>query len=79
MLNDKPCGKCKNFDRIIFGNDTRKSRHGWCAVNSVYPFKEQAGQTFPRGVKRAAKGALAAPTIVATTETVTGCSRFSPN
>ena len=76
--NDKPCSTCFHFDRIIFGNDTRRTRHGWCAVQSVYPNKEQHGQIFPRGVARAASGALASPVIMQAAEVVTGCSRYRP-
>ena len=76
--NDKPCGACKHFDRIVFGDGTRKPRHGWCAVKSIYPHKEQHGQIFPARVTRAAQGALASPHIVQADEVVINCNRFNP-
>lgn len=75
-LNVRPCVTCAHFDRIIFGDGTRKTRHGWCAVTSLYPYKEQEGQIFPPGVKRAPKGSLALPVIVAAEETVVNCPNF---
>jgi len=77
-VNEHPCVKCSHFDRIIFGDGTRKPRHGWCAVKSVYPHKEQQGQIFPSHVTRAAPGALASPYIVQADEVVPNCARFSP-
>ncbi len=77
-VNEQPCVKCSNFDRIVFGDGTRKARHGWCAVKSIYPHKEQQGQVFPRNVVRAEEGALASPVIVQADEVVANCVRFSP-
>ena len=67
------CMSCAHFDRIVFGDGTRKPRHGWCAAKSVYPCHEQQGQIFPLGVKRAAQGTLASPVIVAAEEVVLNC------
>ena len=75
-MNANACSTCAHFDRIIFGDDTRKSRHGWCSIKSIYPHKEQEGQIFPQGVKRAAAGALASPVIVATEEVVQNCPNY---
>jgi hypothetical protein len=49
---------CRNYDPIMTGAG-KESRRGWCAALSVYPFKEQPGQIFPAGVKRAVQGQLA--------------------
>jgi hypothetical protein len=70
-LNNHPCGGCLHFDRI-----TPKGNHGRCAVQSVYPYKEQAGQAFPAGVKRAEPGALAKPVIVTRAQIVEGCAKY---
>lgn len=77
-INDHPCEKCTHFDRVILGNDTKGTRHGWCAVRSTYPHKEQQGQSFPHGVMRAEEGALAAPVIVMITDVVPHCTKFTP-
>jgi hypothetical protein len=71
-----PCATCYHFDRIVFGDGTRKPRHGWCAAKSIYPHAEQQGQVFPPGVKRAASGALASPVIVAADEAVPNCPYY---
>jgi len=76
VMNTKPCSSCFYFDRIIFGDGTRKPRHGWCAIKSIYPHKEQEGQVFPAGVKRAAPGALASPVIVTIDEVVPHCPSY---
>ena len=73
-MNDKACGTCVNFDGV-----TTKSNHGRCAVQSVYPTKEQPGQTFPAGVKRAAPGELAKPVIVTRLEVVGNCTKYRPS
>ena len=70
-LNSNPCGGCVNFDRI-----TPKGNHGRCAVQSIYPSHEQAGQVFPPGVKRAAPGELAKPVIVSLTQIESGCAKY---
>ena len=63
-MNDKPCNTCVHFDPIKKGDGSKPTRHGWCAVQSVYPAVENPGQTFPPGVKRAEPGELATPHIV---------------
>lgn len=73
-LNSNPCGGCVNFDRI-----TPKGNHGRCAVQSIYPSHEQAGQVFPPGVKRAAPGELAKPVIVSLTQIESGCAKYRPS
>lgn len=70
------CASCFHFDRIVFGDGTRKPRHGWCATKSIYPSVAQQGQVFPAGVKRAAPGALASPVIVAADEVVPNCPNY---
>lgn len=70
-LNDNPCGGCVNFDRI-----SSKSNHGRCAIQSVYPYTEQPGQSFPAGAKRAAPGALAKPVIVTKLQVVGSCTKY---
>lgn len=70
-MNDKPCGSCVNFDRVSV-----RSSHGRCAVQSVYPYKEQPGQSFPVGVKRAAPGVLAKPVIVTKLQIVGNCAKY---
>ena len=72
-LNDKACGTCVNYDRV-----SPKSSHGRCAVQSVYPSKEQPGQSFPAGVKRAAPGNLAKPVIVTVLQVVGNCTKYRP-
>lgn len=75
-INEQPCGSCQHYDPIILGDDRRKGTQGWCAVTSVYPAQAQQGQIFPTGVKRAAVGVLASPTIVTMTEVVAFCPYF---
>lgn len=75
-LNEKPCGECFHFDQLLIGDGTKKARHGWCAVRSVYPAEEHEGQLFPLGVKRVKHGELAKPVIVAKDETVSHCTQF---
>ena len=77
-LNDKPCKSCKNFDRIVFGDDSKKTSQGWCAAKSIYHYQEQPGQVFPVGVKRAAPGELATPVIVKAGEVITNCIDYKP-
>lgn len=73
-MNDKPCESCVHYDPIIKGDGKRPTRHGWCAVKSVYPAVEMPGQTFPDGVKRAAPGELATPHIVEAKGVVPHCT-----
>jgi hypothetical protein len=75
-VNDKPCRSCSHYDRIVVGDGTKETRHGWCAVRSIYPAQEGPGQVFPLGVKRAAPGVLASPFVVVGAETVTSCTAF---
>lgn len=75
-LNNNACSACTNFDRIVRGDGTRAVRHGWCAATSVYPHKEQEGQIFPPGVRRAGPDQLAVPTIVTDDSVVTTCGNF---
>lgn len=74
-MAEEPCKKCQHYDPILKGKD-KTTRHGRCAVQSIYPNKEQPGQTFPPGVRRAAPGALAKPLIVVGSETVRHCTLF---
>lgn len=62
-MADKPCIECNYYDPIMVRNNV-PARHGRCAFKSVYPAAEEAGQTFPPGVKRAEPGELAKPVIV---------------
>ena len=78
-LNEHPCVECMHYDVIKPGNVEKKlapGQHGWCAVKSVYPYKEQEGQTFPPGVRRAAPGMFPLPVIVVGTEVVGHCTDF---
>jgi hypothetical protein len=63
-MSDKPCASCVHYDPIVIGGNRKEGRHGWCAVQSVYPAAEHPGQTFPDGVRRARPGELAKPHIV---------------
>lgn len=73
-MADSPCIDCRNYDGIKKGlADTRR---GWCTVQSVYPAKEQVGQVFPPGVRRAEPGQLAQPFVVVGSETVRNCETF---
>ncbi len=66
-LNTIKCGDCVNFD-VQYKGTVRgvpeKQKFGWCKAKSVYPNKEQVGQTFPEGVMRAVAGDPAVPVIV---------------
>ena len=73
-MSVNPCAECAHYDPILRG--THEARHGRCAVKSIYPTREQAGQSFPPGVKRAVAGALAEPVIVIGVETVKTCMVF---
>lgn len=70
-LNDKPCGGCVHFTPV-----QANANHGRCATKSVYPNKEQPGQSFPDNVKRAAPGELAKPYIVTRMQVVGNCSKY---
>jgi hypothetical protein len=73
-MAEKPCNTCQHYDPIIRG--TKEGRHGRCAAKSTYPAKEQRGQVFPQGVKRAAPGELAKPVIVLGTGIVKECTVY---
>lgn len=73
-MSDKPCNTCRNFDPIVKGDGKVPTRHGWCAVQSVYPAAEMPGQTFPPGVKRAEPGELAKPHIVEAKGIIPACA-----
>ena len=70
----EPCKKCFNYDPIIKGK--KEVRHGWCAAQSIYPAQEQAGQTFPAGVRRATPDERAKPLIVIGNDVVKHCQLF---
>lgn len=79
MFNDKPCDTCDYFDPVLRGTNkgVRSTKWGWCAKNSVYPTRENPGQVFPAGVKRAAVGERAKPVIVKVGQVVTQCTLYS--
>lgn len=52
MPNTLKCSSCKFFDPIRSGK-LKKVQYGWCAARSIYPYKEEKGQSFPPGVRRA--------------------------
>ena len=68
----KPCDTCVHYDPILRGG-VKPGRQGWCAATSVYPHLPNPGQEFPVGVKRAAAGELAQPTIVTGAACVAHC------
>jgi hypothetical protein len=73
MANKIKCKDCRNYDPIRSGQ-TRNPQHGWCAVKSIYPFKEEVGQVFPPGVRRVeSPDELAKPTIVEGNKVIPGC------
>lgn len=74
-MAEEPCKKCQHYDVIKKGKD-KEARHGWCAVQSLYPAKEQPGQTFPPNIQRVKPGELAKPFIVIGSECVKHCTRF---
>ena len=82
-LNDKPCNTCRSYDPIRNGltkdGDVKYGDRGWCAVKSLYPFKEMEGQVFPPGVKRNPANALppANPFIVVGAEVQEGCGQYT--
>lgn len=73
-MADKPCNTCSFYDAIT--RNERETKHGWCAPRSTYPHKEQPGQVFPSGVKRAAQGELAKPFIVLGADVVKHCTDY---
>lgn len=75
-VNSNPCNQCSNYDPIKLGDGKKQARHGWCAVKSIYPIKEEPGQIFPVGVKRAAPGEHPQPHIVVGTEVQSHCDQF---
>lgn len=73
MANTIKCKNCRHYDPIRSGQ-TKNPQHGWCSVKSVYPFKEEIGQVFPPGVKRAsAPEELAKPEIVEGNKVLPNC------
>lgn len=74
-MADQPCKTCQHYDPIKKGKN-KEARHGWCSIQSLYPAKEQPGQTFPAGVKRARPGELAKPVIVTGTGVVSHCMLY---
>lgn len=77
-LNEQPCKNCKNYDRIILGDDSTKTRQGWCAAKSLYPAVAMEGQVFPANIRRVKIGELAKPVIVYGSEVVGHCLDFRP-
>jgi len=75
-MNNNPCGNCIHFDEIVLGDGRRKGRQGWCAVKSLYPHQELAGQSFPKGVKRGPPGERGKPVIVTRLAIVDNCATF---
>jgi hypothetical protein len=72
-MNTQVCNKCTHYDPIA-----PKTKHGWCAKKSIYPFKEQPGQLFPLNVRRGKPDQLAKPVIVAGNEVQVHCTDFLP-
>jgi hypothetical protein len=59
------------------GKGLKETIWGWCAVKSVYPFKEGPGQVFPPNVARVEDPAMPAkPHIVQRGQVVEGCSKY---
>lgn len=78
-MNTVKCKNCRHYDVVVSGK-TKNPTHGWCAVKSVYPMKEETGgRVFPPGVKRMDRADLPAkPEIVAGNEVVKSCTKVSP-
>lgn len=77
MPQDKPCGDCKHFDPILRG--TKPTSRGWCALKSIYPFRDAMGQVAPAGAKRAAREDLpAVPVLVRREAPHPSCNDFRP-
>ncbi len=74
-MAEDPCKKCQHYDPIKKGKD-KEARHGWCSIQSLYPAREQSGQVFPPGVRRAQPGELAKPVIVIGNDVVKHCTLF---
>jgi hypothetical protein len=74
-MADDPCKTCQHYDPIKKGK-SKEARHGWCSIQSLYPAKEQPGQTFPAGVRRVPPGELAKPLIVTGSEVVSHCMLY---
>lgn len=74
-MNKLKCSSCVHFDeQYKFVNGRRVPLwYGLCAKRTVYPAKEQDGQVFPEGVKRAEEGQLAQPAIVQPGAVIPGC------
>lgn len=73
-MNTLKCMQCRFYDPIKSAKRPNAS-HGWCAVKSIYPFKEGPGQQFPSGVRRVdSPEKPAKPMIVRGDEVVTPCT-----
>jgi hypothetical protein len=77
-INSYPCKSCIHFDAIHLGggDGNRYHNRGRCIQKSLYPFKEEPGQSFPVNAKRAPEGQLAQFCIVHGDEVMEGCSLF---
>lgn len=72
-MNTIKCKDCKFYD-VIQGGKSRKPRHGWCAVRSLYPLRDPPGHPAPSGAQRVdAADALAKPYVVTGEGVVSGC------
>ena len=69
-MNTVKCKDCRFYDAIRSAK-SKNPQHGWCTIKSTYPHKEELGQVFPPGVKRAAT-----PDSPAKPEIVAGDSRI---
>jgi hypothetical protein len=77
-MNKVKCKDCRHYD-VIRSGQTKYPKHGWCAVKSIYPMKEEVGgPTFPPGVRRMDREDLPAkPEIVEGNAVITNCTRVS--
>ena len=76
-MNKVKCKDCRHYDTIRSGQ-TKNPQHGWCAVRSIYPFKESVGQVFPPGVrKQPSEDIPAKPEIVTGAGIVANCSKVA--
>lgn len=76
-MNTVKCKDCKNYDQIKGGKV--KSKHGWCIVKSVYPFKDSIGQVAPPNARRVTSAEMPSrPEIVEGEKVISNCYLVNP-
>lgn len=77
-MNKVKCKDCRHYD-VIRSGKSKNPQHGWCAINSIYPMKEElGGPTFPPGVRRMTSiDSPAKPRVVEGEGVVSNCAKVS--